>query len=337
MAFFDFTRTRNYKNFMAKVYGIGASVVLIGALFKINHYPYADLALIIGLGTEATVFFLSAFEPPHIDPDWSLVYPELSGMYSAVKNSEGNISTQGDRTTTRQLDEMLKKAHIEQETIERLGTGLEKLSNTATNISDVTDAAIASKEFTVQMKTAANHARNLGEIIEKDVQAAGNYSEKMTEVNENANILTNAYAQAADILKSNMNSTEEFAGTIKQATQSTRDMAESYHKSAEILSKSVEMFDFTALEGDAYNTQLRKIAENLGALNAIYEIQLKNANESMENSGKMRTTLNNFYQSLNKTTEFNAEFTLQMETLTKNMGTLNKVYGNMLTAMNIQP
>lgn len=332
MAFFDFTRSRNYRNFMAKVYGIGASVVLIGALFKINHYPGADLALIVGLGTEAIVFFLSSFEPPHVDPDWSLVYPELSGMYHTVDGEERVIS--GGKTSTQQLDDMLKKANIEQDTIERLGAGLERLSDTTAKISDVADASMATKEFASQMKTAAKSAENLGQAIEEDVQAAGSYSQKMNLVSDNASILTNAYAQAADVLKSNMDSTEEFAGTVQQASQSARNMAESYQKSADILSKSVEALDFTAVEGDAYNAQLRKIAENLAALNAIYEIQLKDSNNAMESSDKMKTTMTNLYQSLEKTTESNADFASQMENLTKRMSTLNKVYGNMLTAMN---
>jgi gliding motility-associated protein GldL len=195
---------------------------------------------------------------------------------------------------------------------------------------------MATKEFASQMKTAAQSAGNLGQAIDEDVQAAGSYSQKMSMVSDNATILINAYAQAADVLKSNMDSAEEFAGTAQQASQSARNMAESYHKSAEILSKSVEALDFTAVEGDAYNAQLRKIAENLAALNAIYEIQLKDTNDSMESSDKMKTTMTNLYQSLEKTTEFNADFASEMENLTKRMGTLNKVYGNMLTAMNVQ-
>ncbi|GAO29876.1 hypothetical protein JCM15548_12107 [Geofilum rubicundum JCM 15548] len=65
---------------MGKVYGIGAAVVILGALWKILHLPGASAMLIAGLGTEAIIFFLSAFEPPHEMPDWSLVYPELVGL-----------------------------------------------------------------------------------------------------------------------------------------------------------------------------------------------------------------------------------------------------------------
>ncbi|MBE0649230.1 MAG: gliding motility protein GldL [Bacteroidales bacterium] len=335
MAFLDFTRTRNYRNVMAKVYGIGASVVLIGALFKINHYPGADIALIVGLGTEAIVFFLSSFEPPHVDPDWSLVYPELSGMYHTVEGDNGSLNN-SQKTSTQKLDEMFKSANIEQDTINRLGAGLEKLSDTTSKISDMADASAASQEFTTKLKTAAESAGSFGNAIESNVQAAGNYSQKMNSVNQSANVLSNAYVQAADAIKSNMDSTEEFAGSVKQATQSAQIMADSYKKSSEILTKSVEALDFTAIEGDAYNAQLRKIAENLAALNAIYEIQLKDTNEAVESSSKMKNTLNHLYESLDKSAQFNADFALQLETLTKRMSTLNKVYGNMLTAMNVQ-
>ena len=77
----NLVRSKKFKNFMSKLYGWGASVVIVGALFKINHYPGANTMLIIGLSTEALIFFFSAFEPPHVEPDWSLVYPELAGMY----------------------------------------------------------------------------------------------------------------------------------------------------------------------------------------------------------------------------------------------------------------
>ena len=73
MSFIDnLVRSKGYKNFMAKLYGWGAAVVIIGALFKINHWPGAVPMLILGMGTESVIFFLSAFEPPHVEWDWSL-------------------------------------------------------------------------------------------------------------------------------------------------------------------------------------------------------------------------------------------------------------------------
>ena len=77
----ELVQSKRYKRFMAYVYGWGASVVLLGALFKINHYPYASEMLLVGLSVEALIFFLSAFEPLHEQYDWSLVYPELAAAY----------------------------------------------------------------------------------------------------------------------------------------------------------------------------------------------------------------------------------------------------------------
>ena len=93
---------KKWKNFMAKLYGFGASIVIIGAMFKIMHWPGAGPMLVIGLSTEAVIFFFSAFEPPHEEVDWSLVYPELAGMHGeeAVKELEedkGSITEQLDK------------------------------------------------------------------------------------------------------------------------------------------------------------------------------------------------------------------------------------------------
>ena len=69
--------SKGWKLFMSKLYGFGAAIVIVGALFKIQHWPGASLMLIIGLSTEALIFIFSSFEPIHEDPNWELVYPEL--------------------------------------------------------------------------------------------------------------------------------------------------------------------------------------------------------------------------------------------------------------------
>ena len=127
-------RSKGFKNFMAKLYGWGAAVVLIGALFKINHYPGAQAMLIVGLTTEALIFFFSAFEPPHVEPDWSLVYPELAGMYEGYsEESLKQFGLDGDepKSVTEELDKMLDEAKIGPELIESLGSGLRNLSENA--------------------------------------------------------------------------------------------------------------------------------------------------------------------------------------------------------------
>ena len=333
MGFRDFNKTRAYRNLMAKVYGLGAAVVLIGALFKINHYMGADFMLAVGLGTEALIFTLSAFEDPHVEPDWSLVYPALAGMYHPVKGTELNKKRQ---TPTQQLDEMLKKANIDEKVIEKLGTGLEKLSENAVKMADVTDAAAASKDFADNMKKAGQSAQRLNEVMNEDVEATGNYTQNIHLVSQNAEQLSNAYVQAAEILKGNMDSSEEFVGTVKQASESAKSLAENYQKSALALAKSVEALDFTTVNGDEYNQQIRKIAENLAALNVVYESQLRNTQKSVESSGKMQTTVSELLESLEKSASQTSIFVEQMQMLTQRMESLNKIYGNMLSAMNTQ-
>ncbi len=331
MGLLSFTKSRRYRNFMAKVYGLGASVVLIGALFKINHYPYADILLIVGLGTEALIFFFSAWEPPHVEPDWSLVYPELAGMYHGVKGSE----LKDRKSPTQLLDEMLEKAQLDQKTVDRLGEGMTKLSDNAAQLTDLTGAAAATSEFTTNVKNASESTKTFGDVVSKDAQATGEYAESLQGVTDGANSLASAYVHAADSLKGDMNSTEEFSESVKSATSSAQNLAESYHKSADVLAKSVAALDFTAVEGDAYNEQLRKIAENLSALNAIYEIQLQGTSKAVESSDQLQGTMSSFLDKLEESASSTAEFSDQMSTLTNRMGALNKVYGNMLTAMNV--
>lgn len=80
MSLAELVQSSGWKNFIAKLYGLGASVVIVGALFKIQHWPLAATMLTTGLLTEAVIFFFSAFEPLHEEIDWTLVYPELAGI-----------------------------------------------------------------------------------------------------------------------------------------------------------------------------------------------------------------------------------------------------------------
>lgn len=101
----SFFETKKWKQFMNMVYGIGAAVVIAGALFKIMHWKGADMMLVVGMGTECVIFIISAFEPVHMDPDWSLVYPELAGVDTGRKE-EKKISS--NLTVTQQLDQLLE-------------------------------------------------------------------------------------------------------------------------------------------------------------------------------------------------------------------------------------
>ena len=140
--------SKKWKSFMAKLYGWGAALVIIGALFKIEHWQFASFFLILGLSTEAIIFFFSAFEPPHEDPDWSLVYPELA---TGDKAEGDDFKKEDQRSITEQLDDMLESAKIEPDLIASLGDGMRSLSDQAKQMGTITNAATATSEYTTSL------------------------------------------------------------------------------------------------------------------------------------------------------------------------------------------
>jgi len=148
-----------YKTIMPKVYGIGAAVVIVGALFKILHLTGADAMLMIGLLTEAAIFFLSAFEPPHAEPDWSKVYPELAEDYEAPVTPTRVSNRAGGASLTQQLDASLEKAKIGPELLESLGKGLNNMAESAKKMSNLSDAAVATNDYANNVKKASTVLR----------------------------------------------------------------------------------------------------------------------------------------------------------------------------------
>jgi len=179
----NFFESKTGKNVMAKAYGIGAAVVIIGALFKIMHWEGANLMLIIGMGTEGLIFLISAFEPIHEEWDWSLVYPELAGMEGDERQKQGSIA-QGD-AVSQQLDKMLSDAKIGPELIEGLGSGLKSLSTNVSSMSDLSGATVATKE----------------------------YADNITKANEQLTGMNSSYGRAVSALDSLSETTENFKET----------------------------------------------------------------------------------------------------------------------------
>ncbi|MCF8296711.1 MAG: gliding motility protein GldL [Saprospiraceae bacterium] len=322
---------------MAKLYGWGAALVIVGALFKIQHYPGAGPMLVVGLGTEAIIFFFSAFEPPHVEPDWSLVYPELAGMYS--EDPEFSLSA----SASQELDSMLENAKIGPELIESLGNGLRSLSETTSSLSKVSDASVATNEYVNSIKSASQTAGELSEnykrtsdALSSDVSASQEYVENIKKASSSANILADSYVQASENMKTGLGANEEYINGIKAATESANTLAEKYALSAESLTKSAEAIDFSGVDGDAYSEQLQKIAKNLAALNSVYELQLGSSTQQAETTAKLEEGMNVFINNLNESIENTAKYKEQAAVLASNVAALNKVYGNMLTAMNVQ-
>lgn len=171
----NFFESKAGKRVMAMAYGIGAAIVILGALFKILHLPGADLMLIVGMGTEAFIFFLSAFEPLHEEWDWSLVYPELAGMEGEERVNNAGIG-QGD-AVSQQLDQMLSEAKIGPELIEGLGTGLKSLSSNVSSMADLSGATVATKEYAENVHKANEQLIGMNSSYSRAVSALESLSE----------------------------------------------------------------------------------------------------------------------------------------------------------------
>lgn len=265
----SFFASKKWKDFMAKLYGFGAAVVIVGALFKIQHWPGASLMLIIGLGTEAVIFIFSAFEPLHEEYDWTLVYPELAGMND--ENGKGReLGGDAGDPLTNQLDKMLEEAKIGPDLLESLGQGMRNLSDSVTKIGEITDASVASQEFSANINKATGNVDKLAQAYE-----AANES-----VSSSVDQLANAYTRASRTLEAFAVSSDESSNYSDQLGKVSKNLS--------------------ALNA-AYELQLQGSSEHMKATNSLYEgiqVILGNLNESADDTRKYRAEISNLATNL---------------------------------------
>jgi gliding motility-associated protein GldL len=172
------------KKTMNFAYGMGAAVVIIGALFKIQHWTGASEMLIIGLSVEAFIFALSAFDPVDNELDWSLVYPELAGGEAKEKGKkEDPKDAQG--LLSQKLDSMLKEAKIDGELMASLGNSIKNFEGAAKAISPTVDSVASTKKYAEEMTKAASQLETLNGLYHVQVQSAERNAQINNEVAEN--------------------------------------------------------------------------------------------------------------------------------------------------------
>ena len=262
----------SWKKFMAKLYGIGAAIVIIGAMFKIQHWPGASAMLVGGLSIEAIIFFFSAFEPLHADPKWELVYPELAEHEEPDEEDLNLEATSSDLKEelpiTEQLDNLLEEAKIGPELIESLGLGLRSLSDNASKMSNITDASVATSEYVDSVKNAAT----------------------------NVNTLAENYSRASESLTS---------------------------------------ISLSAEDGNNYARELKAVSAKLTELNSVYDMQLQGSKEQAESTKQFQAGATELMENLQATVQDTKNFKENISELSNNLLALNRVYGNMLAAMNV--
>jgi gliding motility-associated protein GldL len=281
MSLAELVQSSGWKNFISKLYGLGASVVIIGALFKIQHWPLAGTMLTIGLLTEAVIFFFSAFEPLHeeIPEDET---PELAAH--GGKHYGGVISGGGGggagSVALAKFDEMLEKAEITPDLFQKLGVGMKKLSETTANMNVMGDVTAASTKYMGTINAA----------------------------NESLSRLSDSYQSTAKL--------------INDTSSTYRNMADS--------------FSVIEVGGKSYQQQLESLNKNLSALNAVYELQRKGADDHLKESDSLYKGIQGIMKDLTESAGDTKKYREQITKLNDNLSALYNVYGNMLTAMNVK-
>lgn len=268
--FEDFLVTKQFKNIMAKLYGIGAAVVIAGALFKIMHWPGANAMLIAGMGTEVLIFVVSAFEPIHMDLDWTLVYPELAGMHDDAHGDSGDAK----KSVTEQLDNMLEEAKIGPELIASLGSGLQSLSDQTSKMNTLADATVATNEFTTNMKSASQKIGGLSDAYDKASTSIGSsitdLEKASSKTSQALDLIANSTQQQAGAYSEGLQQFSKSIGSLNsayelqfQTIQKTTKLYEGFEKAIANLGESVE-------DTKRFKTQMQSLSENLTSLNTVY-------------------------------------------------------------------
>jgi len=183
------------------IYGLGAAIVIVGALFKIQHWPYGSEILTIGMIVEALVFTYSAFEKQQSDLDWSLVYPELAGgVTSGKKKKEEPKDAEG--LLSKKLDNLLKEAKIDGELMASLGSSIKNFEGAAKNISPTVDSLSAQKKYSEELSLAAAQMESLNSLYKVQMESANRQAAINEEAVENATKLKEQMVSLASNLSS---------------------------------------------------------------------------------------------------------------------------------------
>lgn len=181
------------KKAMNFAYGMGAAVVIIGALFKITHIEFGpitgNLMLTIGLVTEALIFGLSAFEPVDNELDWSLVYPELAGGEASDKKVKKEDPKEAQGMLSQKLDAMLKEAKVDGELMASLGHSIKNFESAAKGIAPSIDGIAATKKYSEELSMAAAQMESLNSLYKVQLESASRNAEANKEIAENASKL----------------------------------------------------------------------------------------------------------------------------------------------------
>lgn len=315
----ELLKTKRARTFMGFIYSWGASIVLIGALFKLQHWPFSGLFLGIGLITEAVIFFVSAFEPPLESPEWSRVYPQLREDYDLQEPVIAERPGMG-------LDTLLKGTDITPALLDKVSFSLNELSNTARGISDISSATLATEMYVKNLSSASDAMSTLSDINHKANTTIHNSITQLVDTYQNT---ARQMSSSGQTIIDKLNRTgEEFTTRI---SESGSLLAKTYRNASDKLEQSMQHFGDSS---GSYAEHLTRLNKNLAALNATVESQLKGSEEQMKANQKFNADMMKINDVLASSAEELSRYRENAAKLNQHLEALNQIYGNMLGAMN---
>ena len=205
-------QSKSTKRLFNMAYGLGAAVVILGALFKILHWPYGNEVLMVGMIVEAIVFAISAFEPVEDDLDWTKVYPELAGGNS-LSLSDDASPAEAQSLLSEKLDSMLAEAKLDAGLMSRLGDGIKNFENAAQGLTSASETVSSTNKYNEQISLAAVKMEQLNSLYVNQVESAQKQAELNSEMVANASRLQ----EQMDSLATNLSSLNGVYGGMLSA------------------------------------------------------------------------------------------------------------------------
>ena len=259
-----FTQSKKYKSFMGAVYGIGAAIVMVGAYFKLTHIQGADLMLALGLGVEALIFFLSAFEPQHLDYAWDNVFVELEEDWDGVQKTQFATSGAGRPAAATDVEEamlskMFEKMNVSEETFNRIGKGLDKLAQNAGQMADISNAMAATTNYANAMDRAT---KSISEFSNAYVQTNQKLSDSLGKLDFSA--------LDANTIKKVATSMQSLNSIYELQLQGAEQTSAASKKLTETMNKYMDNLNASSQNAGQLNQQLTQLSQRLTALNNVY-------------------------------------------------------------------
>ena len=197
-------QSKSTKKMFNLAYGLGAAVVILGALFKILHWPFGNEMLMIGMIVEALVFAISAFEPVEEDLDWTKVYPELADGESLGRKKKQKVATPDEAQTmlSKKLDDILKEAKLDAGLVSSLGTSIQSFQGAVEPLAAASQSISSTNKYNEQMTRAAAQMESLNSLYQTQVENASKQSDLNTRMVENSEKLQEQMQSLASNLSS---------------------------------------------------------------------------------------------------------------------------------------